>query len=42
MCKEWMLKGYLNKIWNGVHLEEEEKKEDLEILDTGSNNWSEK
>jgi hypothetical protein len=30
MCEEWMKKGYLNKLWNGVHLEEEEK-EDLEI-----------
>ena len=29
-CKEWMKKGYLEKVCNGVHLEEEEK-EDLEI-----------
>ena len=27
---EWMKKGYLEKFWNGVHLEEEEK-EYLEI-----------
>ena len=24
-------KGYLDKFWNSVHLEEEEEKEDLEI-----------
>ena len=30
-CKDWMKKGYLEKFWNGVHLEEEEEKEDLEI-----------
>ena len=29
-CKEWKKKGNLEKFWNGVHLEEEEK-EDLEI-----------
>ena len=31
-CEEWMKKGYLKKLWNAVHLEEEEEeeKEDLE------------
>ena len=29
-CKEWIMKGYLEKFWIDVHLEEEEK-EDLEI-----------
>ena len=28
--KEWKKKGSLEKFWNGIHLEEEEKK-DLEI-----------
>ena len=31
MCKEWMKKDSLEKIWNGVRLEEEER-ENLEIL----------
>ena len=26
-----MKKGYVEKFWKGVHLEEEEEKEDLEI-----------
>ena len=30
MCKEWMKNGYLEKFWNGAHLEEQEK-EYLEI-----------
>ena len=29
-CKEWMENGYFEKLWNGVQLEEEEKK-DVEI-----------
>ena len=27
-CKEWMKKGYLEKFWNGVPLEEEEEEEE--------------
>ena len=30
MCKEWMKEDYLEKYWNGIHLEEEGK-EDLRI-----------
>ena len=30
MWKEWMKKGYLEKFWNGVHLEETENEEEEE------------
>ena len=30
MCKEWMKKGTFEKIWNDVHLEDEER-EDLKM-----------
>ena len=37
-----MKKGYLEKCWNGIRLEEEEEeeREDLE-MDVGSNKWNE-
>ena len=29
-CKEWMTKGYLEKNWKGVNLEEEEEEDEKE------------
>ena len=41
MYDEWMKKGYLEKIWNGVRLEEEER-EDLEIRRCKKNIFNER
>ena len=36
-----MKKGFLEKFWNAVRLEEEEERENLRFVDAGSNNWNE-
>ena len=39
---EWISKGYLEKFWNGIRLEEEEEEEEEEEVGGGSNNYNER